>query len=98
MDPTFAIPTGRPSTGQSTDPGARPRDRDGEPIVGSTADSWRAAHARCRRFRTYCVAFAETAATSAFADVEDFSYESPRVRRVDGLLHRPDAHRPSAIC
>ena len=97
MDPTFETPTGRPSTYRSADPRPRPRDGDGEPVVGRTADSWRAARTRCRRLRTHGVASAGTAPASAFADVEDVPHESPRVSRVDGFLHRSDAHRSGAV-
>ena len=97
MDPTFETPARRQSTDRSTDPRSRPRDGNGEPAVGSTPNSWRAPHPRCRRLGTHGVASAGTVPTSAFANVEDIPDESPRVSRVDGFLHRSDAHRPRAV-
>ena len=97
MDPTFEGPTGRPSTSGSTDPRSRPRHGDGEPAVGRTPNSWRAPHARSRRLGTHGVASAGTVPTSVFSNVEDISHESPRVSRVDGFLHRADAHGPRAV-
>src|SRR5205823_2392119 len=78
MDPTFETPIGRPSTYRSADPRPRQRDGAGKPVVGSTADSWRAAHPRCRRLRTDGVASAATAPTSVFANVADIPHESHR--------------------
>jgi hypothetical protein len=97
MDPTVDTPTERPSTDRSVDPRPRPRDGGYEPVVRSPADSWRAAHPRCRRLRTHRVASAGRPRTSAVANLEDIPHESPRVSRVDRFLHRADAHRPGAV-
>lgn len=79
----------RPAPYRSADPHPRPRDGDGEPVVGSAADSWRAAHSRCRRLRTHGLAPAGTTSTSPVANVEDVPHESPQFSCVDGFFTIP---------
>jgi hypothetical protein len=97
INPTFEVPTGRPSANRSAHPRARPPDGDGESIVGSTEDSRRVGHPRCQRLRTHGVASATTAPTSAFANMANVPHQSHCVSCVDGFLHCSDDHRPDPV-
>src|SRR5262249_41185015 len=97
LDATLAPSTGGPSTSWPADPNARWRDGDREPLVGRATDSRRTACAWRPSLRAYGLAPAETAHTPVAANVEDVPQESPRVRRVDGFLHRADPDRPRLV-
>src|SRR5262245_27565569 len=97
MDTTFRIPFGWASANRSAASRPRPRDGDRESLMGSPADSRRAAHTWCRRVRTHRVATPETASTPVFANVANVSHESSGLSGVDGLPHRADGHRPGLV-
>src|SRR5262249_43203987 len=66
-------------------------------VMGCTADSWRVADAWRRRLRTHRLAAPRPAHSSALADLENVSDESPRVSRRGGFLHRAHGHRPRLV-
>src|SRR5215207_8466865 len=97
MDVALHTDTARPPQDGYLHSNARGHDGRGESAVGSTSDPRRTVQAWHHAVRADGLAARAAPASPSVTDLADLPDQSRHHAGLDGLLHRTDPHRPSAV-